>query len=78
MSRPLAEVFAEMSDPRDSRGQWHRMGTTFTLIFLAILSGENGLRGIAAWIGEQRWRLGPTLKRRHGRMPSDGTLRRVP
>src|SRR5262245_8169059 len=77
MIRALAEVFAEMSDRRDRRGQWHSVGTTLTLIFLAILSGENGLRGIAAWIGEQRWRLGPKFKLRNCRMPSYGTIRRV-
>ena len=77
MIRPLAEVFGEMSDPRDSSGQWHSLGTTLTVIFLAILSGENGLRGMAAWIGEQRWRLGPKLKLRNCRMPSYGTIRRV-
>ncbi len=31
MIRPLAEVFAGLSDPRDSRGQWHSLGTTLTL-----------------------------------------------
>ncbi len=77
MIRPLAEVFAEMSDRRDSRGRWHSLGTTLTLVFLAILSGENGIRGMAAWIEEQRWRLGPTLKLRNCRMPSYGTIRRV-
>jgi DDE_Tnp_1-associated/Transposase DDE domain len=77
MIRPLAEVFGEMRDPRKSAGKWHSMGTTLTLIFLGILSGEQGPRGIAGWIAEQRWRLGRQFKMKNCRVPSYGTVRRV-
>lgn len=41
MIRPLAEVFAELNDPRQRQGKWHDLGTTLTMIFLAILSGAS-------------------------------------
>ena len=77
MIRPLSEVFGEVSDPRKSAGKWHSMGTTLTLIFLGILSGEQGIRGVAGWIAEQRWRLGRQFKLKNCRVPSYGTVRRV-
>jgi hypothetical protein len=77
MIRPLATVFAELNDPRHRQGTWHDLGTTLTIIFLAILSGEQGIRGIAAWIQEQRWRLGRQFKLKNSRVPSYGTIRRV-
>ena len=77
MIRPLAEIFAELNDPRQAQGKWHDLGTTLTIIFLAILSGEQGIRGIAAWIQEQRWRLGRQFKLKNSRVPSYGTVRRT-
>jgi hypothetical protein len=77
MLRPLAEVFAEMKDPRQAKGKRYELGLVLTLIFLAILSGEDGLRGIAAWLREQRWELGRRLGLRGGRVPSYGTVRQV-
>jgi hypothetical protein len=77
MIRPLADVFAELNDPRQRQGKWHDMGATLTMIFLAILSGEQGIRGVAGWIAEQRWRLGRQFQLRNSRVPSDGTIRRV-
>jgi hypothetical protein len=70
MIRPLGEVFGELSDRRQRQGKWHEMGTTLTMIFLAVLSGEQGIRGVAAWIAEQRWRLGRQFKLKNSRMPS--------
>ena len=77
MIRPLAEVFAEMKDPRQAKGKRYELGLALTLIFLAILSGEDELRGIATWLQEQRWELGRRLGLRGGRVPSYGTVRRV-
>ncbi len=48
-----------------------------TMIFLAILSGEQGIRGVSGWIQEQRWRLGRQFKLKNSRVPSYGTIRRV-
>jgi len=77
MIRPLAEVFAELNDPRQREGKWHEMGATLTMIFVAMLSGEQGIRGVAGWIQEQRWRLGRQFKLKNCRMPSYGTIRRM-
>jgi len=77
MIRPLAEVFDELTDPRERKGKWHKFGPTLTMIFLAVLSGEQGLRGVAGWIDEQRWRLGRQFKLKNCRVPSYGTIRRV-
>jgi hypothetical protein len=77
MIRPLAEVFAELNDPRQRQGKWHDLGPTMTMIFLAILSGEQGSRGVSGWIQEQRWRLGRQFKLKNSRVPSYGTIRRV-
>lgn len=77
MMRPLAEVFAELNDPRQTQGKWHDLGTTLTIIVLAILRGEQGIRGIAVWIQEQRWRLGRQFKLKNSRVPSYGTIRRL-
>ncbi|GAB4442093.1 MAG: hypothetical protein Kow00120_10880 [Anaerolineae bacterium] len=73
--QPLSEVFGEMEDPRE--WHWHDLGVTLTLIFMAVVSGENGLRGIAAWLQERRWQLGKRLGLRGSRVPSYGTIRRV-
>jgi hypothetical protein len=77
MIRPLADVFEELSDPRHRQGKWHPMGLTLTVVFLAMLSGEQEIRGIAGWVQEQRWRLGRMFKRKNCRLPSYGTIRRV-
>ena len=77
MIRPLATGFAELNDARHRQGAWHDLGTTLTIIYLAILSGEQGIRGIAAWIQEQRWRLGRQFKLKNSRVPSYGTIRRT-
>ena len=77
MIRPLAAVFAELNDPRQQQGKWHNLGSTLTMIFLAILSGEQGIRGVSAWIQEQRFRLGRQFKLKNSRVPSYGTIRRV-
>src|SRR4051794_10077767 len=77
MVRPLAEVFEELKDPRHSQGKWQPMGLTLTAVFLAMLSGEQEIVGIAKWVQEQRWRLGQVLKRKNCRLPSYGTIRRV-
>jgi len=77
MIQPLAEVFDELTDPRERKGKWHQLGPTLTMIFLAVLSGERGIRGVASWLDEQRWRLGRQFKLKNCRVPSYGTIRRV-
>jgi hypothetical protein len=77
MIKPLAEVFGQVADPRKKKGKRYELGTLLTLIFLAILSGEDGLKGIARWLEEQRWELAKQFGIKGGRMPSYGTIRRI-
>jgi predicted transposase YbfD/YdcC len=74
--RPLADVFQQLTDFRQRRGRRYELGTALTIIFLAILSNENGLREIAAWVDEQRQALIAQFQLRHG-VPSYGTIWRV-
>jgi hypothetical protein len=53
------------------------MGAALPMIFLAILSGEQGIRGVAAWIAEQRWRLERQFRLKNSRVPGDGTMQRI-
>lgn len=73
----LVEVFRGMRDWRKSQGQRYELGTVLTVAFLAILSGENSLRGIASWVQEQRWPLFRTLELKHQRLPGYETIRTV-
>lgn len=77
MIKPLAEVFGKINDPREAKGKRYDLRTVLTLIFLAILSGEDGLRGIANWLEEQRWELGARFGLKGGRIPSYGTVRQI-
>jgi hypothetical protein len=70
-------VFAELTGARQWQGKWHEMGAALPMIFLAILSGEQGIRGVAAWIAEQRWRLERQCRLKNSRVPGDGTMQRI-
>ena len=74
---PLAEVFAGLSDWRESSGKRYEIGTVVTLAFLALLSGENSVRGIARWVKEQRWGVSRALGLKKQRVPGYETLRTV-
>lgn len=77
MIKPLADVFGQINDPRDDKGKRYELRTLMTLIFLAILSGEDGLRGIANWLQERRWELGKRFGLKGGRIPSYGAVRQI-
>lgn len=53
------------------------MGGTRTRVFLAMVSGENSERGIAAWLKEQRWRLKSVFGYKRGDVPNSSTIRRA-
>jgi hypothetical protein len=74
---PLAEVFAGLSDWRESSGKRYELGSVLTLAFLALLSGENSVRGIARWVKEQRWRVSRALGLKKQRVPGYETIRTV-
>ncbi|NDJ76892.1 MAG: ISAs1 family transposase [Chloroflexi bacterium] len=78
MSEPipaLAEVFSRLTDWRDRQGKRYELGWILTLAFLAILSGENSVRGIAGWVKEQRWTLSKRFGLKGGRVPGYETIR---
>ena|SRR5437764_387996 len=73
----LAEVLAQVPDPRMARGQRHPWTALLLLIGVALLSGANTQQACARWDQHARWtwlqRLGFT--RRGG--PSGTTAHRV-
>ncbi len=74
---PLRSVFESLSDPWAVERRSQPLGRTLTLVFLAMVSGENCERGIAAWIEEQRWRLKPVVGFRRDDVPSYSTIQRA-
>lgn len=74
---PLGKVFESLSDPLADQRRSQPLGRTLTMIFLALVSGENSERGIAAWIEEQRWRLKGVLGFRRDDVPSYSTIQRA-
>ena len=75
--RSLREVFTSIPDFRERGGRRHELGTTLTLMFLAVLSGANGLRETARWMDEQRDALAEQFHLKRGQVPSYGTIRRL-
>ena len=71
------EVFETLPDFRERSGRRYDLGTSLTLIFLAVLSGENGLREMARWMNEQRAELAQRFALARGEVPSYGTIRRI-
>lgn len=73
----LVSVFEQVPDWRAAQGKRYALGTVLTVTFLAILSGENSLQGIARWVQEQRWALGKALQLKGHRVPGYETIRTV-
>jgi hypothetical protein len=74
---PLRGVFESLSDPLAGQRRSQPLGRTLTMVFLAMVSGENSERGIAAWIEEQRWRLKRVFGFRRDDVPSYSTIQRA-
>lgn len=75
--QPLQAVFESLTDPLASQRRNQPLGRTLTMVFLALVSGENSERGIAAWIEEQRWRLKRVFGFRRDDVPCYSTIRRA-
>lgn len=73
----LRALFESLNDPLGEKGRKQPLGQTLTMVFLAMVSGENSLRGIAAWLEEQRWRLKKIFGYRRDDVPSYSTIRRA-
>ncbi len=74
MVQPLQTVFESLNDTLAGKRYRHPLGRTLTLVFMAMLSGENSERGISAWIEEQRWRLKSIFRFRRDDVPSYSTI----
>src|SRR5207247_3561648 len=75
--QPLRDVFESLSDPLADQRRNQPLERTLTMVFLAMVSGENSERGIAAWIEEQRWRLKRIFGFRRDDVPCYSTIRRA-
>ena len=77
MVRSLLEVLKEAPDWRADKGKRYPLATVLTLSMLAMLNGQNSLRGIASWVKgisrQTRQRLGLRLNR----TPSYSVIRTV-
>ncbi len=75
--QPVREVFEGLRDPLAEGRRSQPLGRSLTMVFLAMVSGENSERGIAAWVEEQRWRLKPIFGFRRADVPSYSTIQRA-
>ena len=75
--QPLQKVFESLSDPLTEQRRNQPLGRTLTMVFLALVSGENSERGIAAWIEEQCWRLKQVFGFRRDDVPCYSTIQRA-
>lgn len=73
----LRAALAAVPDPRHARGQRYPWPVLLTLIAAALVSGQQGMRGIAQWVSEHATELGPLVGLPVGRVPSAATLRRT-
>src|SRR5258708_1381165 len=75
--QPLRDVFESLSDPLAEQRRNQALGRTLRMVFLAMVSGENSERGIAAWIEDQRWRLKGIFGFRRDDVPCYSTIQRA-
>lgn len=71
----LRAVFAKIPDHRSSQGRQYALDVILSMVCLALLSGETSVRGIGAWIKEQRWALKRAFQLRGASVPSHETVR---
>ena len=73
----LRALFESLNDPLGKKRRKQPLGRTLTMVFLAMVSGENSLRGIGAWLEEQRWRLKKVFGYRRDDVPTYSTIQRA-
>src|SRR5260370_41358224 len=73
----LRVMFESLSGPLAEQRRHQPLGRTLTMVFMAMVSGENSERGIAAWIEEQRWRLKQIFGFRRDAVPGYSTIQRA-
>jgi predicted transposase YbfD/YdcC len=75
--REFRAALSAVPDPRQRRGQRYAWPALLTLIAAGLVSGQQGMRGIAQWVAEHAEELGPLVGLPPGRVPSAATLRRA-
>jgi predicted transposase YbfD/YdcC len=75
--RDVRAALSAVPDPRKRRGQRYAWPVLLTLIAAAVVSGQQGMRGMGQWVAEHGEELGPLLGLAPGRVPSAATLRRA-
>jgi predicted transposase YbfD/YdcC len=75
--RPFIAVFSDVPDFRHAQGKRHPLPKVLTLVTLAMISQQNTLGQIAAWVHGLGWETRQRLHLRHNRVPSYATIRRV-
>src|SRR4051812_6570776 len=75
--RDFRAALSAVPDPRHRRGQRYAWPVLLTVIAAALVSGQQGMRGIGQWVAEHAEDLGPLLGLTPGRVPSVATLRRT-
>ena len=73
----LQEMLMELDDPRQRQGQRYSQLQVLLVVVLALLSGANSLRQIAAWSQQMEYRLYRRLGLRRLQRPSYGAIRGV-
>lgn len=73
----LLEAVAAVPDPRKARGQRFSWPLLLALICSALASDQHTGHAIADWVHNHAVELRARLHPRHGRLPSEATLRRV-
>lgn len=73
----LRAALSAVPDPRHRRGRRYSWPVLLTLIAAALVSGQQGMRGIGQWVTEHAEDLAPPLGLAPGRVPSAATLRRA-
>jgi len=75
--QPLRDVFESLHDPLANSRYRQPLGRTLTLVFLAVVSGENSERGVADWIEDQSWHLKKVFGYRRNDVPCRSRIRRA-
>lgn len=70
----LLDLLEEIEDPRRAQGQRHPLVSLLSIIIMAIISGEQGLRGFARFAKYNEEELVAAFDLKHG-TPSFGTFR---
>jgi hypothetical protein len=73
----LQEAFAQVPDPRGSRGKRYPLSTFLVLILLATMSGYRGYRGLERFMDRHQQVLSQRLELSRQALPDYSTIRRL-